>query len=183
FAYLFYDILFSAVPGVFQTEYQTCPLDLHTDSFYPARMSEINHRLVEISNGEARRYIEAVHAAEYERRTCIVGLDWSYELADLQEIAECFPGEALATVCKVLAQDYQQRGGGLPDLFLWHTERGIVLFSEVKSENDRLSDTQRLWMHILTSSGAAVELCHAVAKETRVENQQYDWQAVFGKAG
>lgn len=53
FAYIFYDILFLYIPNVFQTAYQTCPLDLHTDTFFPARASEINHRLVEISNGEA----------------------------------------------------------------------------------------------------------------------------------
>jgi len=54
FAYLFFDILFIYIPNVFQTPFQTCPLDLHTDAFYPARASEINHRLVEIANGEGR---------------------------------------------------------------------------------------------------------------------------------
>ena len=35
----------------------------------------------------------------------------------------------------------------------------------VKSENDKLSDTQRLWVHVLSSAGVKVELCHAVAKK------------------
>jgi Fanconi-associated nuclease 1 len=64
-----------------------------------------------------------------------------------------------------MAQEYGQRGGGMPDLFLWHTERKEVKFAEVKSENDRLSDTQRLWIHVLTSAGVRVELANAVAKE------------------
>lgn len=85
------------------------------------------------------------------------------------EIVRCFRGEALATVCKVMAQEYQQRGGGIPDLFLWSVEREEVMFSEVKSENDRLSDTQRLWIHVLTGAGIRVELCNAVAREVRVE--------------
>ncbi len=38
----------------------------------------------------------------------------------------------------------------------------------MKSENDRLSDTQRLWIHVLTGAGVAVELCNAVARELRV---------------
>lgn len=92
-----------------------------------------------------------------------MGVDWSYEIADLVEIVNCFRGEALATVCKVMAQEYQQRGGGIPDLFLWHPEKQEIMFSEVKSENDRLSDTQRLWIHVLTGAGIAVELCLAVA--------------------
>ena len=168
FGYLFFDILFTYVPNVFQTPYQTCPLDLHTDAFFPSRLSEINHRLIQIGNGEAETLIRNVWIEHSERKTCVVGLDWTFELNDLVEIVSCFDGEALATVCKVLAQEYGQRGGGVPDLFLWHLERKEVMFSEVKSENDRLSDTQRLWVHVLTGAGVRVELCNAVAREVRV---------------
>ena len=176
FAYLFYDVLFTYIPNVFQTPYQTCPLDLHTDAFYPSRASEINHRLVEIGNGGAERIVREVHEKESEKETCIVGLHWDYAFEDLLEIVRCFEGEALATLCKIMAQEYQQRGGGIPDLFLWKVDdaeeregdkRGQVMFAEVKSENDRLSDTQRLWIHVLTGAGIPVELCAAVAKEVR----------------
>ncbi|RPB19861.1 coiled-coil domain-containing protein MTMR15 [Terfezia boudieri ATCC MYA-4762] len=162
FAYLFYDILFLYVPNVFETEYQTCPLDLVTDAFYPARASEINHRLVEIGNGGAKMLVREVWERERERETCVVGLDWRYEITDLEEIVECIPGEVLAVMCKVMCQEYQQRGGGMPDLFLWNFER-----KELKSDNDRLSDTQRLWIHVLSSAGIKVELCHALAKERK----------------
>ncbi len=64
FAYLFFDILFLYIPNVFQTAYQTCPLDLHTDAFYPARASEINHRLVEIANGGAAPILQEVDERE-----------------------------------------------------------------------------------------------------------------------
>ncbi|OXN10770.1 hypothetical protein CDV58_00736 [Aspergillus fumigatus] len=167
FGYLFYDILFTYVPNVFQTPYQTCPLDLHTDAFYPSRASEINHRLVEITNGAAERIIRDIHERESAKQTCAIGIDWAFELDDLVEIVQCFRGEALATICKVMAQEYQQRGGGIPDLFLWSVEKKEVMFVEVKSENDRLSDTQKLWIHVLTGAGVRVELCNAVAKEVR----------------
>ncbi|CAK1363109.1 unnamed protein product [Cercospora beticola] len=177
FAYLFFDILFLYIPNVFQTAYQTCPLDLHTDAFYPSRISEVNTRLNEISNGDATKLIQGVWDAHYERQTCVVGLDWTFELSDLLEIASCFPPAALSTVMKVMVQEYGQRGGGVPDLFLWRLERedgnegkGEVMFSEVKSENDRLSDTQRMWIDVLSSAGVRVELCHAVAKEVRVRS-------------
>ena len=168
FAYLFADVLFAYVPNVFQTPYQTCPLDLHTDAFFPARRSEIAARLNEISNGAAPELIRTVWHGHAERKTCIVGLDWAFEVDDLTEIGELFDGDALATVCKVLAQEYGQRGGGIPDLFLWHTEMRAVKFVEVKSENDRLSDAQRLWIHVLTGAGVRVELANARAKEVRV---------------
>ncbi|KAI0164642.1 VRR-NUC domain-containing protein [Xylariaceae sp. FL1272] len=168
FAYLFFDILFLYIPNVFQTAYQTCPLDLHTDAFYPTRASEINHRLVEIANGGASKIIKDVDDRERENRTCVVGLNWDYEQADLVELAESFDGAALAIVCKVMAQEYGQRGGGIPDLILWRTEpEKECMFAEVKSANDRLSDTQRLWIHVLTGAGLRVALCNAVAKEVK----------------
>ncbi|KAK3694098.1 hypothetical protein B0T22DRAFT_61688 [Podospora appendiculata] len=184
FAYLFFDVLFVYVPNVFQTPFQTCPLDLHTDAFYPARASEINHRLVEIANGGAEKLLREVHEREGERRTCVVGLNWDFDVGDLLQLVSCFDGEALAAVCKVMAQDYKSRGGGVPDLVLWWmrmedgenetssdigrgTPKGEVLFAEVKSANDRLSDTQRLWIHVLTGAGVRVALCNAVAREVR----------------
>ena len=165
FAYLFYDILFLYIPNVFQTPYQTCPLDLHTDAFFPSRASEIRARTAEISNGGAKDIIKAVYEAHSEKQTCIIGLNWSFAIEDLLEIAECFDSPALAQVCLVMAQEYAQRGGGIPDLFLWRTDTKEVMFAEVKSENDRLSDTQRQWIHVLTGAGVTVELCHAEAKE------------------
>ena len=171
FAYLFFDIIFAYVPNVFQTAFQTCPLDLHTDSFYPTRISEINRRLAEISNGGAERIIRGVYDREHEKRTCVVGLKWDFDIEDLAELVRCFPGPALAAVCKVMAQEYRQRGGGIPDLILWRTKpKAECMFAEVKSANDRLRDAQRLWIHVLMSAGVEVVLCNAVATEVRTAN-------------
>ena len=187
FGLLFYDILFAYVPNVFQTAYQTCPLDLHTDAFYGARVSEINRRLVEIGNGAAARLLKETWDREFERKTCVVGVRWEeYDVADLLEVVRCFRGEALSVVMLTMAQEYAARGGGVPDLFLWRmlpgeksggrgeaiasTPEGEVMFVEVKSENDRLSETQRLWISVLLGAGIRVELCHAVAREVRVES-------------
>lgn len=168
FAYIFYDILFLYVPNVFETEFQTCPLDLFTDAFFPTRASEINTRLMEISNGEAGRIVNEVWGREHEKRTCVVGLDWGIEKEVLEEVVRCVPGEALAGICRVFCQEYRQRSGGMPDLFLWKLEegmeRGECCFAEVKSEKDRLSETQRMWIHVLTGAGVRVELCAAKDK-------------------
>ncbi|KAK3714670.1 hypothetical protein LTR37_007650 [Vermiconidia calcicola] len=180
FAYLFFDVLFVYIPNVFQTEYQTCPLDLHTDAFYPSRISEVNARLNEISNGDAPKLIRTVWDEHHELKTCVVGLDWTYAIKDLVEIAHAFPPAALSSAMKTMAQEYGQRGGGVPDLFLWKTGdadetkegagAGEVMFAEVKSENDRLSDTQRMWIDVLSGAGVKVELCHALASEVRVKS-------------
>lgn len=188
FAYLLYDVLFAYAPNVFQTACQTCPLDLHTDAFYPTRAGELEKRFAEIANGEGRGILRRVWEEHGGRRTCVVGLSWEFELQDLLEIVGCFRGEQLAGICKVMAQEYRERGGGVPDLFLWRLHgdgdgeeketgdegggtMGEILFAEVKSENDRLSDTQRLWIHVLSSNGIAVELCNAVASEVVDEEE------------
>ncbi|CAK4031975.1 Fanconi-associated nuclease 1 [Lecanosticta acicola] len=171
FAYLFYDTLFLYIPNVFQTPYQTCPLDLHSDAFYPSRISEVNARLNDISNGDAEDIVQRVWHEHNERKTCVVGLDWTYAIDDLLEIVRCWRPEALSTVMKTMVQEYGQRGGGVPDLFLWKSDedggKGEVMFAEVKSENDRLSETQRMWIDVLSGAGVRVELCHAVSKEVR----------------
>lgn len=93
FAYLFASILYLYIPNVFQTPFQTAPLDLHTDAFYPSRQTEISHRLAAISNGDAERLVREVHSEHSERQTCIVGLDWGFALEDLVEIVRvsCLP--------------------------------------------------------------------------------------------
>ena len=183
FGLLFYDILFAYVPNVFQTAYQIAPLDLHTDAFYGTRISEISRRIVEIGNGDAEQLLRETWERESERKTCAVGVRWDeYELDDLVEIVRCFRGEALGVVMLTMAQEYAARGGGVPDLFLWRTgeedgdakttdyPKGEVMFAEVKSENDRLSDTQRMWINVLLGAGIRTELCHAVAREVRIES-------------
>lgn len=167
FGYLLCDVLFTYVPNVFQTEFQTCPLDLYTDSFYPARSYEINCRLAQIANGEAANLIQQVYNRESDKKTCIVGINWGFELHDLLEIVSCFKGESLATICKIMAEDYRKRVCGIPDLILWDLRKREIMFAEVKSENDRLSDTQRLWIHVLTAAGIRVELCYAVGNVDR----------------
>lgn len=175
FGLLFSDVLFTYLPNVFQTAYQTCPLDLHTDAFYSARISEINARVNDLSNGLAAEIIQQTWDTHYERRTCIIGVRWDdFELRDLLEIAHSFPGQALGTVMRVMAQEYAARGGGVPDLFLWKpaseegADAGDVMFAEVKSLNDRLSDTQRLWISVMLGAGIKVELCHAVTQTDQI---------------
>jgi len=49
FGLLFWDILFSPQPGVFETSYQTEPLDLRTDAFFLQRQDMITERIENIA--------------------------------------------------------------------------------------------------------------------------------------
>ncbi|KAK9476773.1 hypothetical protein V1514DRAFT_335921 [Lipomyces japonicus] len=167
FAYLFWDIIFMPIPWVFETTFQDSPLDLRTDAFYINRSLEINRRLSEIESTIGIQYIRAVYEREHERRTRCVGLDWDFPIDDVVEAAECIGGQALSAICKLFCEDYGHRASGMPDLFLWNSHKKKCLFSEVKSLNDRLSDTQRLWIDVLIGAGVEVELCAGLEVEKK----------------
>jgi hypothetical protein len=54
----------------------------------------------------------------------------------------------MSNYCK----DFKYWNHGMPDLILWDTKTQRVKFSEVKSENDRLSEVQRAWIAFLSQS-------------------------------
>ncbi|BFZ62220.1 hypothetical protein YB2330_003305 [Saitoella coloradoensis] len=163
FALLFWDILFLPLPGVFETAYQTAPLDLASDAFYPARASEINRRLAEVGNGGAVDIMRSVDECHRAEETWCVGLRWSYPLEDLTEVATCLGGPALASIFKMFAEEYSHRTGGLPDLCIWKMDEGRCMFVEVKGPGDRLSqDKQVNWIDVLLGAGVEVELCSVV---------------------
>ncbi|KAK9474272.1 VRR-NUC domain-containing protein [Dipodascopsis tothii] len=162
FALVLWEVLFQDVPGAFETKYQTAPLDLGTDAFYGARAAALEARLAQVRAGQASDLVAAAHAALGERAPTCAGMDWRIPADDLVEAAACIPGPALARIFELLCCEWTHRSSGMPDLFLWNYERRRCLFAEVKSENDRLSDTQRLWIDVLVRQGVAVELCHAL---------------------
>jgi fanconi-associated nuclease 1 len=83
--------LFLPVVGVFETPFQTAPLDLSTDAFFPLRRSEINMRLVELENGFGPEILKNTHEREKGRETWCVGLNWTYAIEDLLEIIQVYP--------------------------------------------------------------------------------------------
>jgi Fanconi-associated nuclease 1 len=66
------------VPGAFESAFQTAPLDLCEDTFFPARQDAIVRRLAEIKAGRARALqLVNTHDAEYRaRKVAAVGVRW-----------------------------------------------------------------------------------------------------------
>ncbi|KAI9287445.1 VRR-NUC domain-containing protein [Umbelopsis sp. AD052] len=160
FGLLFWDILFTPFPDVLETPFQTAPLDLPTDAFFIGRSYEIYTRLREISNGKGLEILKTVYDRESKAKTWCIGVTWDYELDDLLQITECIGANALSQICKVFAEEYDHRTGGMPDLCCWNYEKKECLFVEVKGPGDFLSETQKVWIDLLINSGVRVELCH-----------------------
>ncbi|CAN6891322.1 unnamed protein product [Brassica oleracea] len=162
FGLLMWDILFSDVPGVFQTRFQTAPLDLDTESFYLTRKETIESQLERVANGMAEEIL--IISYETHRGTACRGVAWErFSLEELRAAVACVGGKCVASLCRYLAQDYRSWCSGMPDLLLWRFKEngyeGEAKLVEVKSEKDRLSEQQRAWLLLLMDSGFNVEIC------------------------
>ena len=58
----------------------------------------------------------------------------------LIEIGQVIGGLRLSRLIRNYCIDYKYWNHGMPDLILWDLDTNRVIFSEVKSENDRLSE-------------------------------------------
>lgn len=65
FGLLMWDIIFMDVPDVFQTAFQTAPLDLGTVVFYPSRKDAIEARLSEVREGQGPALLQSCWQEHY----------------------------------------------------------------------------------------------------------------------
>lgn len=167
FGLLMWPVLFDPeVPDAFRTPFQTAPLDLDTEHFYPVRAGAIKNRL-DLFHQDDRggSAVNAVLAATWKAHqgTLCRGVNWDrWTLEELQTIVECVGGRGLAAVCELFAKDHAGWQGGLPDLLLWHSGRRESKLVEVKGPRDRLSDQQRAWIAALEDAGLTVEVLKVV---------------------
>ena len=176
FALFFWDVMFASdVPGVFRSPFQTAPLDLGTDAFFPARKAAIERRLQEVSAADAddlERTIRARWAAH--AGTACRTIAWSrWTCNGLVDIARCVGALRLSVVLRLMVEDIGGSSGGMPDLLLYRGGGGgegggvaaaaaaaapTAMMVEVKSQSDRLSDQQRMWLAGLAAGGWDVEV-------------------------
>jgi len=89
FGLLFWDIIFTSIPGAFETPFQVAPLDIDTDTFYHSRRELFDKRLAEIKQGKAREIIRNVDSKHRGDQTLCVGVRWDLvEREDLENIVE-----------------------------------------------------------------------------------------------
>jgi Fanconi-associated nuclease 1 len=172
FGLLFWDIIFLGIPGAFETPFQVAPLDIDTDTFYDSRRERFEKRLDDIKQGRAREIIRSVDLTHRDKQTLCVGVRWDLvgreELENIVEVSDdlCsllllgltrwatqyFGGDQLCEISRIISEEYRARGGGLPDLFLWHDEKKCCKFVEVKGPGDKLSETQKVRRTVMCPS-------------------------------
>uniref|UniRef100_A0A7N0TSX0 Fanconi-associated nuclease n=1 Tax=Kalanchoe fedtschenkoi TaxID=63787 RepID=A0A7N0TSX0_KALFE len=161
FGLLMWDIIFSDVPNVFCSRFQTAPLDLDTDNFYISRKDKIESHLQNIQAGMAEEILIA--SWQSNEGTSCKGVNWDrHSLCDLRAVVTCVGGSCLASLCRHLAQDYGSWSSGMPDLVLWRFHgnyTGEAKLVEVKGPRDRLSEQQQAWLLFLMDCGFNTEVC------------------------
>lgn len=162
FGLLMWDVMFSDIQDVFQSKFQTAPLDLGTDDFYKSREDIAESQLKRIRDGMAEEML--ISSWELHQGTSCQGVNWArYSLTDLRAVVACVGGHRLASLLRHLAVDYRSWSSGMPDLLLWRflDERGggEAKLVEVKGPRDQLSEQQRAWILVLMDFGFDVEVC------------------------
>uniref|UniRef100_A0ACD5ZS42 Uncharacterized protein n=1 Tax=Avena sativa TaxID=4498 RepID=A0ACD5ZS42_AVESA len=162
FGLLMWDVIFLEVCDVFQSKFQTAPLDFGTDDFYKSRKDLIESQLKRIQDGMAEEML--ISSWELHQGTSCRGVNWDrHSMADLRAVVAGVGGHRLALLLRHLALDYNSWSSGMPDLLLWRflDERGgaEAKLVEVKGPKDQLSDQQRAWIFVLMDFGFDVEIC------------------------
>lgn len=181
FSLLFWEsALFVGVPDVFQTPYQSRPLDLFTEAFYESRKDSIERRLAMVREMSCEQmHEEIIRLYKTYDGVMAVGCNWDkYSADDLAAIGAGLGPHVVAHCCKLLAQDYDYYASGLPDLTLWKVPDSSdpqsikTKLVEVKSPRDNLSEKQRAWLIELVAQGAVSEVCKVVERVTSNNAEQ-----------
>ncbi|KAI3371210.1 hypothetical protein L3Q82_023840, partial [Scortum barcoo] len=170
-ALLLWDIIFmEGIPDVFRNPFQTCPLDLYTDSFYKNRKELIDSRvqlLCEASVETLHDILDNVWTSQEGKVCSLVNWELFSSLQQAQSLVSCTGGAFLGGVIARMSKDYRHCRAGLPDLVVWNTSNNSYKLVEVKGPNDRLSQKQQIWLDELQKLGADVEVCHVAATGAR----------------
>jgi hypothetical protein len=162
-------IYYDKVQYVFQSPFQTFPLDLFTCDFYMSRKELIDKRLNEISEysiPEMKSYIDTIYLSKKNTKTVFIIWNHMYNEKDLiTKIAIAITPKILAQLFMDYAKNLKFMLKGMPDLFLWKENKGEViegsaLLVEVKSTNDKLSDHQKFWIDLLDRLNISIEILH-----------------------
>lgn len=178
---LFYDVIFSPIPGVFYNSCQTAPLDMvYGEEFYSNRKQLIDSRLAQLSDvTRILEILEANYTAYCDFPPIVDGVKWNDKELTCQEnlesnfklIVKYLGAEVIRELCKRFFLN-NVRNSGLPDLFMINDDLKTCLFAEVKSINDTLSNTQKHWLDFFTKTGVSVHISRVLSREEYSERQE-----------
>jgi len=124
------------------------PNDFFSNRFYSNREKLIKNRFAELKRidyfGEIRRFYN-----NNKGKACRPIENWNkYSLDELLEPLKYINKNVVLSIIQRLLSNFVELRSGIPDLVVYTDN--FVLFVEVKSEKDKLSDRQRGWITYLS---------------------------------
>ncbi|KAJ7029367.1 hypothetical protein C8F04DRAFT_42431 [Mycena alexandri] len=163
FTLLFWDIIFMPMNGVFETAFQTCPLDLCEDTFLSSRRDAIFERLDEIKDGRAGAILKKHDAEHRGAKKTVVGVRWDLcSRKQLVEIVKCISGATLRTICQMFCEDYVEACLGSPDLIAWDVDGENYKLLHIKGPGYPGRQNKKAWRDVLARGDAKQEICEVV---------------------
>ncbi|KAJ7799837.1 hypothetical protein B0H14DRAFT_3156295 [Mycena olivaceomarginata] len=156
FTLLFWDIIFMPLPGAFETDFQTCPLDLCEDTFFSSRKDAIELRLSEIKRGFSTAFLRLHDEQHRDSNVVAVGVRWDlYSREDLVEGREgmsCIPSNTLATICQMFCENYVEACGGAPDVIAWDGEQKKYQLVHIQGPGYPNTQSKKAWRDVLANA-------------------------------
>ncbi|KAJ7685709.1 hypothetical protein DFH06DRAFT_1159187 [Mycena polygramma] len=163
FTLLFWDIIFMPVVGVWETDFQTCPLDLCEDTFYSSRRAAIDLRLSDIKRGKARSFLDLHDRQHRATKVAAVGVRWDLcPRKDLAAVVECIPPGTLSAICEMFYEHYVEACVGAPDLIAWDAEREAYKLVHIKAPGYPCTKSKKAWRDVLARGETDQEICEVV---------------------
>lgn len=167
---LFWDVIFARVPGAwnngldirfelnpsdpkfdelfeFVSNMNGMPSDFFTPNFYMRRKELIQNKLLELKNADLIQKIVESYKAHYGK-TCRPIENWDkFSLKQLLIPVNRMKKTNFLKIMERLLYNFSVNRAGLPDLIVYNNDE--MFFSEIKSENDRISVKQQEWHSFL----------------------------------
>ncbi len=193
---LFWDVIFAKVRGAISVyssrydhvlspndeEYDSCfekqviqmngmPNDFFTDGFYSRRKQIIANRLNELQNSDIVSKLIISYEKNYGRN-CRPIENWNkYSKENLIEPLRYLDKSKALEICHRLLKNFNAYRSGLPDLIVYSDDE--CFFTEVKSKNDRLSESQINWHNFISENlNLKIELFLVNHNEKQIANIQ-----------
>lgn len=169
-ALLFWDVLFARIDGVwhpqfgpFPSKLQDMPQDLFRPEFFAKRERLMADRLNILEFTDLDRELVRTYSDHYGT-PCRPIENWDkFSLNDLQNVVTHLHKSQLLSILVRLLKNFNENRRGLPDLFIWKNAEHA--FAEVKGPDDRLSESQKVWLNALRELGETTILVNIESAE------------------
>jgi hypothetical protein len=159
FGLLFWNAVFTAVPGAFFHPFHTGPADLLSADFHRRREREFTDCFSQLDSEQYKLTIRRHFAEKAGIQSPFVF--WDILTEELLELAlACIPAAHLKKWFERILLDIKSNRAGFPDLIQFWPEEKRYRMIEVKGPGDRLQDNQVRWIHFCAAHDMPVAVCY-----------------------